>query len=55
MSLNGVLEDVTDIILNIKSIIVDLDSDTPKTMRIERSTAGVIKAGDFQCDAAITA
>jgi DNA-directed RNA polymerase subunit alpha len=52
-SLNGVLEDVTDIILNIKSIIVDLDADTPKTMRVERSEAGEIKAGDFQCDAAI--
>jgi DNA-directed RNA polymerase subunit alpha len=49
-SLDGVLEDVTDIILNIKSIVVELDSDTPRTMRIERSTAGVITAGDLECD-----
>jgi DNA-directed RNA polymerase subunit alpha len=49
-SLPGVLEDVTDIILNIKSIVVDVDSDTPKRMRIEVSKRGVVKAGDFQCD-----
>lgn len=52
-SLPGVLEDVTDIILNIKAIVVDLDADTPKTMRIERSQRGEIRAGDFLCDAAI--
>ncbi len=54
MSLPGVYEDVTDIILNIKSIIVDLDADTPKTMRVERKEKGEVKAGDFVCDPAIT-
>lgn len=54
MSLPGVLEDVTDIILNIKQIVVDLDAETPKTMRIDRSQQGEIRAGDFQCDPAIT-
>ncbi len=52
-SLHGVLEDVTDIILNIKGIVVDLDSDTPKTMRVDRNTKGEIRAGDFVCDPAI--
>ncbi len=52
-SLEGVLEDVTDIILNIKSLIVDLDSDEPKKMRVERRTAGEVKAGDFQTDASM--
>jgi len=54
MSLPGVLEDVTDIILNIKQLVVDLDADTPKPMRIERTTRGEIRAGDFEADAAIT-
>ena len=49
-SLPGVLEDVTDIILNIKAIIVDVDSDTPKRMRLERKEKGEIRAGDFECD-----
>jgi DNA-directed RNA polymerase subunit alpha len=53
-SLPGVLEDVTDIILNIKSIVVQLDAETSKTMRIERNQKGEIRAGDFSADAAIT-
>ncbi len=52
-SLPGVLEDVTDLILNIKKIVVRLEGDEPKSMRIERSTKGVITAGDIQADAAI--
>jgi DNA-directed RNA polymerase subunit alpha len=53
-SLPGVLEDVTDIILNIKAIVVSLDSEAPKTMRVERQEKGEVHAGDFQCDPAIT-
>ncbi len=52
-SLPGVLEDVTDIILNIKKIVVRLDADEPKTMRIERNAKGEITAGDIDADAAI--
>ncbi len=52
-SLPGVLEDVTDIILNIKALVVSLDTDTPKTMRVERNQRGEVHAGDFQCDPAI--
>jgi DNA-directed RNA polymerase subunit alpha len=52
-SLPGVLEDVTDIILNLKSVIVDLDSDTPKTMRVVRNQRGEVRAGDFEHDASI--
>ena len=53
-SLPGVLEDVTDIILNIKGLVVLLDSDTAKTMRIEQHEKGEVHAGDFQCDPAIS-
>jgi DNA-directed RNA polymerase subunit alpha len=53
-SLPGVLEDVTDIILNIKGLVVHLDAETPKTMRVERRQRGEVRAGDFQCDPAIT-
>jgi DNA-directed RNA polymerase subunit alpha len=52
-SLPGVLEDVTDIILNVKAIILDVDSETPKTLRVERSTKGAVRAGDFQSDASV--
>lgn len=43
----GVVEDVTDIILNIKSLVVKNASDQPKTLRIERHERGVVKAADI--------
>src|SRR2546422_11763367 len=44
-SLPGVMEDVTDIILNIKALIVKLDSDEPKELKLTSSKAGPITAG----------
>jgi len=52
-SLPGVLEDVTDIILNIKKLAVRLDSDEPKTMRVYRNTKGEVRGGDMEADPAI--
>jgi len=52
-SLPGVLEDVTDIILNIKKIVVRLEGDEVKVMRVERSVKGQVTAGDIQADPAI--
>ena len=53
-SLPGVLEDVTDIILNIKGIIVDVDSETPKHLRLKSKEKGELTAGDFECDAGVS-
>jgi DNA-directed RNA polymerase subunit alpha len=53
-SLPGVMEDVTDIILNIKSLIVKLDADEPKEMKISARKAGPITAGMIEADPAIT-
>lgn len=46
----GVVEDVTDIILNIKSLVVKNSSDKPRTLRIERHERGVVKAADIITD-----
>jgi DNA-directed RNA polymerase subunit alpha len=46
----GVVEDVTDIILNIKSLVVKNTSDQPKTIRIDRHEKGVVQAADIQHD-----
>ena len=54
MSLPGVLEDVTDIVLNVKSLVVWLEGNDVKTMRVSRKGAGVITAGDIEADRAIT-
>ena len=49
----GVVEDVTDIILNIKSLVVKNLSEMAKTIRIDRHEKGVIKAADIQHDESI--
>jgi DNA-directed RNA polymerase subunit alpha len=53
-SLSGVMEDVTDIILNVKSLIVKLDADEPKEMKISVKKAGPVTAGNIDPDPAIT-
>lgn len=53
-SLPGVLEDVTDIILNVKSLVVRLESEGVKAMRVIRNSKGEVRAGDLQTDPAIT-
>jgi DNA-directed RNA polymerase subunit alpha len=47
----GVVEDVTDIILNIKSLVVKNASDLPRTIRIERHEKGVVLARDIITEA----
>ncbi len=49
-SIEGVLEDVTDIFLNIKGIVLRIDADEPTTtISVKRDKAGEIKAGDIVC------
>jgi DNA-directed RNA polymerase subunit alpha len=52
--LTGVLEDVTDIVLNVKSLAVRMDSDEPKTMTVKASKAGKVTARQIQAHPAIT-
>jgi len=49
----GVLEDVVDIILNIKGIVVAMDGDGPKTMRLSAEGPGDVTAELIECDASI--
>lgn len=46
----GVLEDVTEIILNLKKMAVKLHSDGVKTVYIDAKGAQEITAGDIKCD-----
>src|SRR5574337_915963 len=49
----GVVEDVADIILNIKNLVVKLHTDQPKVIRIEANKKGEIKAKDIIADASV--
>ncbi|NQU23808.1 MAG: DNA-directed RNA polymerase subunit alpha [Candidatus Nealsonbacteria bacterium] len=46
----GVVEDVTDIVLNVKSLVVKNHSDQTRVLRIEQEQAGVITGADVQTD-----
>lgn len=48
-TLPGAIEDVTDIILNLKDIVVTSESDEPVTLRLDARGAGDIVAGDISC------
>jgi DNA-directed RNA polymerase subunit alpha len=52
-SIKGVMEDVTNIILNVKSLIVKLNSAEPKMMKVVANKAGVVTAADIEADPAI--
>src|SRR5271165_594586 len=49
-SLPGVMEDVTDIILNVKSIIVRLETDDTKELRLIANKAGAVTVGMIEAD-----
>ncbi|MCH8165415.1 MAG: DNA-directed RNA polymerase subunit alpha [Planctomycetes bacterium] len=53
-TLPGVLEDVVDIILNLKGLVVSLDSDEPKTMRLAATGPGEVTADLIEADTAVT-
>ncbi|GIW93976.1 MAG: DNA-directed RNA polymerase subunit alpha [Pirellulaceae bacterium] len=46
----GVLEDVTDIVLNVKSLVVKNHSDSTKVITVEKKQAGVVTGADIRCD-----
>jgi DNA-directed RNA polymerase subunit alpha len=52
-SISGVMEDATDIILNVKNLVIRLQGQDPKTMSVSANKAGVITAADIVADPAI--
>jgi len=52
-AINGVMEDVTDIVLNVKNLVVRLHGEGPKTMTVSANKAGVVTAGDIAAEPAI--
>jgi DNA-directed RNA polymerase subunit alpha len=52
-TIKGVLEDVTDIVLAVKSLVVKNHSDATRVVRVEKSTKGPVTAGDIQTDDAV--
>ncbi len=49
-SLPGVKEDVTEIVLNVKSLVVRCAEDKPRLIRIEKNSSGIVTANDIVTD-----
>jgi DNA-directed RNA polymerase subunit alpha len=49
-TLPGVVEDVTDIVLNVKSLVVKNYSDSTKVIRVEKRQRGVVTGADVETD-----
>jgi DNA-directed RNA polymerase subunit alpha len=53
-TLAGVMEDVTDIVLNVKNLIVKLEGDEPKVMKLAARGPGEVTSDMIEADTAIT-
>jgi len=52
-SIKGIMEDVTDIVLNVKNLVIRVRDEGPRTMSVSAQKAGVVTAGDIVADPAI--
>lgn len=52
-SIPGIVEDITDIMLNIKNIVVKLNTDQQKVIKIEANKKGQVKAEDIVADSGV--
>lgn len=48
-TIDGVYEDVTDIVLNVKKLLLKVDSPEPQTIKLEASKKGPVTAAMFEC------
>ncbi|MEO1512441.1 MAG: DNA-directed RNA polymerase subunit alpha, partial [Planctomycetota bacterium] len=53
-SLPGVMEDVTDIVLNVKNLVVKLEGDEPRVMRLAAQGPGDVTADLIEADTNVT-
>ncbi len=50
----NVVEDVTDIILNVKNLLIRMDDATPRTLVVDKQGEGPVTAGDIQAPTGVT-
>src|SRR5436309_11064292 len=52
-TIDGVTEDVTDIVLNLKELVIRSENETPTSVRLRVSGPSDVKAGDIELPAGI--
>ncbi|MAI66506.1 MAG: DNA-directed RNA polymerase subunit alpha [Phycisphaerae bacterium] len=53
-TLEGVKQDMVDIVLNVKGLVIDVDSDGPKILRLSATGPGEVTADLIEADASVT-
>lgn len=53
-TIGGVAEDVTDVILNLKDLVISSETDDPVTIRVDVRGPGEVTAGDIETPADVT-
>jgi len=53
-TLPGVVQDMVDIVLNVKGLVIELDSDEDKVLRLKASGPGEVTADLIEADASVT-
>ena len=53
-TLDNVLEDITEIVLNLKCVKLNMQGAGPRTLEIRKDKAGAVTAGDIVCDSSVT-
>ena len=53
-TLEGVQQDMVDIVLNVKGLIINVDSDEPKILRLSASGPGEVTADLIEADSSVT-
>ena len=52
-TIDGVVEDVVDFILNLKQVVLRIDADEPQTLYLSAKGAGEVTAGDINAPAGV--
>ncbi|MFY9495271.1 MAG: DNA-directed RNA polymerase subunit alpha [Limnochordia bacterium] len=52
-TIEGVVEDTVDIVLNLKKLLVKLHTDEPVTIRVDTDQSGPLRAGDIATDPSV--
>ena len=52
-TINGIVEDMTEIILNVKKLVVRLQGEEPKVLTVSADKAGTVTAGMIEHDASV--
>ncbi len=53
-TIEGVQQDMVDIVLNVKGLVVDIDSDEPKVLRLSATGPGEVTADLIESDTSVT-